>query len=404
MNLPAKIRKPDKSGWRFCQSAKADFATVARRCIVGRDGRATQPQQRPTSVLISLALMLLAGCAAPPPPLPTPTPRPAVEFPPACRSTSEELAPYFNLTDGYCLLYPAHFRVTNLYSRITNFYGPPLDQSLEPVFGALTILIEDAAGGRTLAQVVDDYLQQFGEAVSASRAPTTLGGEPAEIVEGIPGRSGSRQVFLIHAEAVYHLSVYPVDDAFPQARPDVEAAWQALTASFTFLPPGFAEAFSNCPTGTEAAAPYLSFDQGFCLLYPSRMSISVIDAAQQIQLSGPARHPGPEAAVVSLFIYSGGAANGRTADQVADDYLTQFPADQIASVGRTPITVGGQPGVMIDDTPGLTHARQGFVVHNDRVYQFTLSPHHDPTLADYQAEAEAAWQTVTSSLVFVSKP
>ena len=134
------------------------------------------------------------------------------------------------------------------------------------------------------------------------------------------------------------------------------------------------------------------------------MSLSVIDAAQQIEFSSPPRGLGPEAAAVSLFIYSGEAANGRTVDQVADDYLAQFPADQIVSVTRAPITIGGQPGVMLDGAPGLTQTRQAFVVHDDRVYQFTLSPFNDPALADYQAEAEAVWQMVTTSLVFVGKP
>jgi hypothetical protein len=365
-------------------------------------GHVAQGDIRLTLSSLLLIAFLLIGCAAPTPPTPTATPTPSI--PANCLAKNEDLVSYFNLADGYCLLYPANFRVSDLNSRIANFYGPPLDESIEPVFGALTILIEDAAGGRTLTQVVEDYLRQFGTSAPASRTPTTLGGEAAEIVEGLPGRTGSRQVFLIHNDAVYHFGAYPVDDAFPQAKPQVDAVWQALTASFTFLPPGFAEAFAKCPTGSDSAAPYLNFDQGVCLLYPSLMSISVIDAAQQIEFSGPPHAPGSEAAAVSVFIYSGQAANGRTADQVADDYLARFPADQTASVGRTPITVGGQPGVSLDGAPGLTQTRQAFVVHNDRVYQFTLSPYNDPTLADYQAEAEAAWQMVTTSWVFVSKP
>jgi hypothetical protein len=121
-------------------------------------------------------------------------------------------------------------------------------------------------------------------------------------------------------------------------------------------------------------------------------------------LSGPPREPGMEAVAVNLVIRAGEAANGRTADQLADAYLSQFPAEQIASVMRTPITAGGRPGVILDSVPGPRQTRHTFVVHNDRVYEFTLSPYNDPALVDYQAEAEAAWQTVTTSLVFVSKP
>ncbi len=355
------------------------------------------------TLLPLLIALLLAACAAPPVPASTVTARPAPSIPVNCIAKGEDLAAYFNLADGYCLLYPASFRVNPLYARITRFDGPPLDLTAAPVFAALTILIEDAAGDRTLTRVVDDYVGQFGGGAPASRAAATLGGEPAQIVEGIPGRANSREAFALHGGAVYHLSAYPLDDIF-QARPDVEAVWRAVTTSFTFLPSGFAEAFANCPAGSDDATPYLSFTHGFCLLYPARMSLSVITATNEMVLSGPPREPGLEAVAVSLVIRAGEAANGRTADQLADAYLSQFPAEQTASVMRTPVTVGGRPGVILDGVPGPRQTRHTFVAHNDHVYELTLSPYNDPAFADYQAEAEAVWQMVTTSLVFVSKP
>jgi len=65
----------------------------------------------------------------------------------------------------------------------------------------------------------------------------TLGGEPAEMVESIFGESpvGSRQLFVVHAETVYHLSLFPVDINFSQAMPDVELMWQTLLNSFVFF-------------------------------------------------------------------------------------------------------------------------------------------------------------------------
>ncbi len=351
-----------------------------------------------------LITLLLAACAAPPVPALTATAPPVPPAPAACAVTSEDLAPYFNLADGYCLLYPPSFRVNNLYTRIARFSGPPLDLTAAPLFAALTILIEDAAGGRTLSQVVDDYVRQFGVEAPASRTTITIGGESAEVVEDIPGRAGSREAFVLHNNAVYHVSAYPLNDPMLEARRDVEAVWQAVTTSLTFLPPGFAEAFSICPAGSDDAAPYLSFAHGFCLVYPAQMSLSVITATNEFVLSGSPRGLGPETIAVNLVIRAGEAANGRTADQLADAYLLQFPAEQTASVTRAPVTVGGQPGVILDGVPGPRQARQAFVVYGDRVYEFALSPYNDPAFADDQAEAEAAWQRVTTSLVFVNGP
>ena len=251
---------------------------------------------------------------------------------------------------------------------------------------------------------MNDYVGQFGAGAPASRRTITIGGESAEVVEDIPGRAGAREAFVIHNNAVYHVSAYPLNDPMLEARRDVEAVWQAVTASFTFLPPEFAEAFADCSAGSDDAAPYLSFAHGFCLVYPAQMSLSVITATNEIVLSEPPRESGPEAVAVNLVIRAGEAANGRTADQLADAYLSQFPAEQTARVTRAPITVGGQPGVIVDGVPGLRQTRRAFVVHADHVYEFALSPYDDPAFADDQAEAEAAWQRVTTSLVFVSKP
>jgi hypothetical protein len=56
------------------------------------------------------------------------------------------------------------------------------------------------------------------------------------VVEGGPGRTKSRQIFALHEGIVYHLTFYPVDEAFPQAAPDEEELWQTVTTSFSLLP------------------------------------------------------------------------------------------------------------------------------------------------------------------------
>jgi len=331
---------------------------------------------------------------------------PSVEIPASCAAQSEDRTPYFNLADGYCLLYPAYFRVSDVRPGLAGFYGPPLDQTSEPVFGALFILVEGPVAGRTLAQVADDYvsMNRSGEETAVTRSTATLGGEPAEIVEGPGERTGSRQVFVLHNDTVYHLGMYPVDARFPQAAPDVAAVWQAVSTSFTFLPEGFVAALSSCPDGNDQAAAYLNLIDGYCLLYPSGLGISVQVASHGVVFSGLPSEPGPVPVLIDLVIRAGKSADGRSAAQVATGYLAQYPADLAAQVVRTSITVGGQPGEMIDGVPGRTQTRQAFVVYHDRVYEITLSPYNDPAFQTRQAEAEAAWQMITASFVFVTHP
>jgi len=58
----------------------------------------------------------------------------------------------------------------------------------------------------------------------------------------------------------------------------------------------------------------------------------------------------------------------------------------------------------MDGVPGLTPPRRAFVVHDERVYEITLSPFGDEAFAEPPAEAEEAWRLVTASLKFIRSP
>jgi hypothetical protein len=155
-----------------------------------------------------------------------------------CLPTTEHLISYFDPDRHFCLLYPREFRLGDEAEGRIAFYGPALDQSIEPLRGALVITHGEPAGGRTLRQVADDTMQrELLRAPSAIRESILLSGEPAEVVKGVfseaPGATW--QIFVIHDGLIYRWSLYPVDDQFPQVKPQVAAVWQAAIDSFTFL-------------------------------------------------------------------------------------------------------------------------------------------------------------------------
>ena len=155
---------------------------------------------------------------------------------PASCLPREGLSPYVDPGGRYCLLFPAHFRIGDVTLDRANFYGPPLDQSIEPVFAALTVSVNGLSGDLSLAQVVDEYVAGAGAGLPVTRSPLTIGGVPAEMVEGLPGRTPNSQIFFLHGGLVYQLSVFPLGADFAQAAPDIDAVWGAVSASFTFLP------------------------------------------------------------------------------------------------------------------------------------------------------------------------
>lgn len=160
----------------------------------------------------------------------------AFELPPSCIPASPDRSPYVDPSGRYCLQFPSYFRIGDVTLDRANFYGPPLDLSVEPVFASLSLQVEGPAAGRTLAEIVDAYVAENGLGQPITRRAATLGGQPAEVLEGMPGRALSWQAFVLSGDTVLHLSLFPMDPAFPQAEPDALAVWQAVESTLTFLP------------------------------------------------------------------------------------------------------------------------------------------------------------------------
>jgi hypothetical protein len=90
---------------------------------------------------------------------PTATPAAATgELPAACVPASAAETAFVDRAGRYCLLYPSTFHTGDLTADRANFYGPPLDASVEPVFAILTIEALGSDGGKPLSAVVETYL------------------------------------------------------------------------------------------------------------------------------------------------------------------------------------------------------------------------------------------------------
>ena len=171
-------------------------------------------------------------------PSPATTTPAAAALPASCAPTIAAETAFVDPAGRYCLLYPASFHTGDLTGERANFYGPPLDNSVEPVFATLTIEVLGTDGGKPLAAVVETYLygtSPQGATPALDRQPSLWGGEPAEVIYGLPGLTPSRQVIVIHGGTVYHIVLLPYDVTAPPALPDVENVWAVVSQSFAFL-------------------------------------------------------------------------------------------------------------------------------------------------------------------------
>jgi hypothetical protein len=116
--------------------------------------------------------------------------------------------------------------------------GPALDASADPLRATLVIDATPAEGLDLKAvteALLDEYEGMAG--VTIRQRPFDLGGAPAVLLEGVPGRGGSRDIVAVQGDTRYRLLFMPDPAGFPLAAPDIEELFSAVTQSFTFLLP-----------------------------------------------------------------------------------------------------------------------------------------------------------------------
>ena len=148
------------------------------------------------------------------------------------------LATYYAPENSFCFAYPARFHLGETNPTRGELFGPPLDQSADALRASLLLEVRPLTAGEGLNTVVGAYLAQFaGMGVPPiERSPMSLGGEPAEHLQVVPGREGSQDVFMVHQRTLFHLMFMPSVRDFPQARQAVEDLYLTVTSSFAFLP------------------------------------------------------------------------------------------------------------------------------------------------------------------------
>lgn len=181
--------------------------------------------------------------------------------------------------DGYCLRYPANMKLYQHDSGVhgvTLSYRPEGSTVPEPPEVSLTLETRPAAG-RTLDQVMQEALAPYPADLTAqvTRTNITLGGQPAVVIDGLPGITANRQAWIVSNERLYYLVLSPYNDPnFPTLQPSAQATWDMLAATLTFFTPRPLSGILPQPTPAgEAQVPagwqtYSDPTLGFTLAYP----------------------------------------------------------------------------------------------------------------------------------------
>lgn len=191
------------------------------------------------------------------------------------------------------------------------------------------------------------------------------------------------------------MTVYPTGDEFPEVAGDVEAVWESVLDSFTFLGDAVLAQFDACP---DEASPYVDVAVGYCLRYPSQFQLANgmnPDGVTLFDSPFAASHD-QEAVTVTLTIEVVDAAQGRDLQELVDEIVVGYPE---AEIGQGPAELGGETAIVVEGLPNPEESRQLFVLHNDQVVRLELSPLDD--VPEVSEAAERVWEAVTNSFTFL---
>jgi hypothetical protein len=180
----------------------------------------------------------VAGAASATPALPA-APGDANGLPPPCQPVQGEFAAFGDEQRGFCFRYPEKFQAVipeGTIDAVGSVVGPALDASPDPLRATLMIVAVSAAG-QDLKTATQDVLDEFKgmPGVSIRQRPFDLGGVPAVLLEGVPGRGGSRDIVAVQNGYRLRLLFMPDPSGFPQVKSDLDALFDAVTESFTFM-------------------------------------------------------------------------------------------------------------------------------------------------------------------------
>ncbi len=189
---------------------------------------------------------------------------------------------------------------------------------------------------------------------------------------------------LVPFEEVVPVDIAGLPTGTYQVRVNEVLAATSLTLEEGMIPP---------PHGTEVC-PEAGADQishvneafGYCYVTPDGFDITANDMGTETIFP-------VDNLLVSLSILVE-PADGRSLDDVVAEWLALVP-----DAGFVEDVLDHKPAVMTESLPGPTGNRQVFVIWQDTLYQFVLSP-VDPARRDETAVAQNLWETFSASLTF----
>jgi hypothetical protein len=369
-------------------------------CLEGKQRDKDMKNTRELLFPLLILLILVTGCArqevTSPPVTALPVVQVAVQpqdnvLAGSCPEAMDGFQRLYNPQHGYCLLYPAEYKVEK----------PRESETILVIGGLLNAgdprvhIVVEPAGERTAETVADQIAAEFPPEFGIKRSRVTIGSEPAEVLDLLPGQDINRRVIFTHDGLLYVLMFSPVLDS--DNRPDqrLEAFYTQILKTFVFIPQSD-EIVEDCLSAEAGTQLVKSETLGYCLLLPDDYESKQPDEAEMVFFVGSlldVEHP-------KLFV-TVGDSGGHMITQAVEELVSSFPADfGIQSTGG--VTIGYEPAEQLDNVPGQDISRIVFVEHDGHLFRLTFVPASEDAGEVYQ-QMEVLYDLVVRSFRFLSK-
>ncbi len=390
-------------------------------------------------LLLLTLLALLAGCGSPSAVEPTAMPSAAANTPHAaapdatataaataeavqptapagdpaalCPQAAEGTTLYVSPENGFCFLYPADLKLQPDPLRPAEavlLLGPLADPgAMETVALNVTVANNGPADGLDSAGYAAAWLQHNmlapglaqASAFELTQAPATIGGQPAVVVDNLPGMmTGQRGAFVVVGGIKYQVTMLPLPQDVPQLAEAATEAWDTITGSIAFFPPQndrtVVRSTDVCPAATADTKLLIDEVGGYCLLYPADFAL---DPDVPTTIAG-----GPELGPYSDFVHVRAALSvgSYPLGQMTPEQALKPPVENSDPNSAVAVTLGGHPAVAYDFVAGPWRQRNTIVVVDGRVYTFVAQPWDSELFPQALPDVERLWNTASSSIAF----
>lgn len=321
-----------------------------------------------------------------------PSKEPPVGSCPAAATGTKQL---IDAAQGICFLYPAEYDVSQGSEDAFGLYiQSPLNT--QAPLGSISF---EAANGRSLDDVTKQRLADYAFPDTQPQS-ITLGGEPAVMLDNLPGQDSNRRVFTIHNDTVIDLLVARIGADYGEVGTQAEALYETITTSFQFIPKvaGVSrQAGPECPEPVANSILYTNEIAGYCLLLPAGYNILEVgseaadnEMAFYVDSLQDVNHPR-----LSIKVTDAGS---RSLEAVTTAHETEIETavpgyDVQWSFGYM---LDGEPANQFEQVPGQDLSRQVLMLHNGRLYTLTFTP-DDPDAGAAYDEMQTLYAMVMDS-------